>query len=294
MLRFIRQAFFVFVGLSLFVLVAGLWYGRWTYLAKVSVTAPIKMPIRIAVMGDFHIGRDGKGIAQTQSLVQLALEQNPDIIVLVGDFVTSSKGIPFVVTALQDISAPLGIYAVLGNHDHWAGGDEVAKALRNIGIRVLVNESVMLRKGKERLVLVGIDDLWAGKPDWQKAFAKVPQKVPVVLLSHNPDASLHPFHRRAVLIISGHTHGGHVWMPYFVRRVMMRLTGGKFIPATEYGRRYPYGLKNVGSTWVYVTSGVTKGNRTPRWFTRPEVAIVELHPEHYHQPKMASGMAFKF
>jgi hypothetical protein len=165
---------------------------------------------------------------------------------------------------------------VLGNHDHWEDPGAVTAQLESQGIQVLTNRHVAVRKGKTRLALVGIDDLWSGSPDWQAAFRDMPSGVPVLLMSHNPDAALRPEGQRANLIVSGHTHGGQVWMPGIVRRGMHRLAGTGWPPASDYGRAHPYGL--VRERWgsIYITSGVVRRFTLPRWFTEAEVAVLEL------------------
>jgi len=289
-------------GLLLSVLVLGLISGQRVEITHLQIPFNLASTIRFAVLGDIHVGPDGRGVNKAQKFVQLAMAQRPDAILLLGDFVVNRKAVPFVKSALQGIYAPLGVYAVLGNHDHWAGAGEISKALRSIGVQVLVNESVILRKGETAIALVGIDDLWSGRPDWHKAFSDVPKGVPIVLLSHNPDVALfwmpvseqerfltkqaavskadlqrygNFLQRYPVrLILSGHTHGGHVWLP--LNRLFSHLTGVRFIPKTEFGWHHPYGLLDIGTTWVYVTKGVTAGNRMPRWFNAPEVAIIEI------------------
>ncbi len=257
----------------------GFWVGRWTKVTTVRLSAPVSSPIRIAVLGDLHIGSGGFGVAQVQRALQMAQQQRPDIIVLLGDYVSTKAGLPYLASALRGVEAPYGVYAVLGNHDHWADAPRVTETLQKLGIQILHNESITLHKGQTRLVMVGLDDLWAGVPDWERAFAKVPSDVPVILLSHNPDAALHPMHKRAMLILSGHTHAGQIWTPQLFRQLLARVTKEGLIPATEYGQHYPYGLRRVDNTWVYVTSGITLGRFPPRWFTRPEVVIVEVSPE---------------
>jgi predicted MPP superfamily phosphohydrolase len=92
--------------------------------------------------------------------------------------------------------------------------------------------------------------------------------VVVALLVH--------FGPRAALTVSGHTHGGQVWIPTIVRRGMHRLAGTGWPPGSSYGRAHPYGLMRERSGWVYVTSGVVRRFTVPRWFTQAEVAVLEL------------------
>ena len=297
------RVFLFCCGFLLLVFVLGLISGQRVEITHLQIPLNLASTIRFAILSDIHIGPDGRGVNKTQKFVQLAMAQHPDAILLLGDFVVNREAVPFVKSALQRIYAPLGVYAVLGNHDHWAGAGKISKALRSIGVQVLVNESVILRKGETAIALVGIDDLWSGRPDWQKAFSDVPEGMPVVLLSHNPDAALfwmpvseqEKFLKKQTavskadlqrygdflqrysvrLILSGHTHGGHVWLP--LNHLFSHLTGVRFIPKTEFGWHHPYGLLDIGTTWVYVTKGVTAGNQMPRWFNAPEIAIVEIH-----------------
>lgn len=297
-MRLIGSAFVA----SFIVLLIGLFVGSRLVVSIVTVPIGMTSSFRFAVVSDIHIGPNGRGMDKARKVVQKMMARQPDAILLLGDFVSRRRAIPYVEPALKGISAPLGVYAVLGNHDCWADANQIASSLRRVGVRVLINESVILRKGKSAVAIVGIDDLWVGKPNWQKAFSGVPKGVPIVLLSHNPDAAIFwlPTHEQRKmltkhasisqehinrygsflrqkpvnLILSGHTHGGHVWLP--LNRIFARLIRRRGIPATEYGWRYPYGLRDIGTTWVYITKGVTAGNIMPRWFNASEVAIVEI------------------
>ncbi|MCX7992641.1 MAG: metallophosphoesterase [Fimbriimonadales bacterium] len=269
------------VGLTgLLVLFGGFAVGRWTRMRSVAISAPVNEPVRIAVLGDFHI-TDEASMQHARDCLQRAMAENPDIILLVGDYVHTHHGLPYLKRALLGVHAPLGVYAVLGNHDHWSGKDAVIRALGDSGVRVLREENLTVRKGETKLTLVGIYDLWFRKPDWAKAFRGLPEKPrhPVILLSHNPDAVLSPYRNRTTLIVAGHTHAGQVWMPATAHRTMQKLFGRSYIPKTKYGTSHPYGLYLEGDTWIYITSGVTHGRSVPRWYTRPELSVIELLPQ---------------
>ncbi|MCS7252782.1 MAG: metallophosphoesterase [Armatimonadota bacterium] len=260
--------------LPIAILLFGFIYGCFTRVRTIKIRSYKAGGFRIAAMSDLHMTLGGIGSSQVKTCLKMAERHKPDAILLLGDIVGGKGGISGIKSALSGINLP--IYAVPGNHDHWTGIAAVSKALKDAGVKLLVNDSVILEKGDKKIAIVGIDDLWSGKPDWDKAFANIPNDIPVILLSHNPDAILHPYHNRALLILSGHTHGGFWWMPFKVRQIIWRITGVKFIPKTEFGWRFPYGLREVDNTLIYITSGVTKWHVVPRWFTRPEVVIIEF------------------
>jgi len=270
-----RVLLFLFL-LFLVFLFYGFWLGRRLVLTRKQIPLGIPTPVRVVVLGDFHVAAGNRGGAAARAAVLLAERQKPDLIILAGDYVAGRGGLPYMAPILKGIHAPLGVYAVLGNHDHWADAGEAKAQLQAAGIRVLENENAILQKGETRMALAGIDDLWSGKVSWQKAFAGLPKDIPLVLVSHNPDAALFPQGRRAQLIISGHTHAGQIRLPHRLHRLLERLVGYDFPPATGYGRAHPYGLMREPWGWVYVTSGVAPGYAPPRWYTSPEVTVLEL------------------
>lgn len=273
--------------LGVALILAGFVVGRWTRVRGVAVPAPVAEPVRIAVLGDFHLV-DEASLRHARVCLETAMAQQPDVILLVGDYVHTHHGLPYLKRALQGVRAPLGVYAVLGNHDHWSGKDAVMRALQESGVIVLGEANRTVRKGDTRLTLVGIYDLLCHKPHWEQAFRGVPAKPdhPVILLSHNPDAVLSPYRDRTTLILSGHTHAGQIWAPTTAHRAMQRLFGRSYIPKTRYGTAHPYGLYREGETYIYITSGVTHGRAVPRWYTRPEVSIIELTPAQRTAPTL--------
>jgi len=270
-----RTIFRALLGLLLAAFIAGFAVGWWFRVREIAIPLGLPQPVKLAVMSDIHLGAyDSR--ETTQRAVRETMKRGPDVVVLVGDFVTNREAISAIPSALEGLRAPLGVYAVLGNHDHWADASGVRAALASAGVHVLLNRSVVVRKGRTRLALVGIDDLWSGKVNWKSAWRQVPKGVPAVLLSHNPEAALHPEGQRAALIVSGHTHAGKILLPRWLLRVLRKYTDFSPVPATRYGERHLYGLVREKWGWVYITSGVVTGFAPPRWYTRPEVAILEL------------------
>jgi predicted MPP superfamily phosphohydrolase len=193
----------------------------------------------------------------------------PDVIVLTGDFVTKYSG--YVNTLAVDIArlhAPLGVFAVLGNHDYACGGvDEVRTVLeRDGGVRWLTNQAVRLEHGGEQLWLAGTDDMWEGSPDLDAAFAGVPQGATRVLLSHCPDIANDAARYGVALQLSGHTHGPQINL-WPMNRVL-----------PKFGKKYPCGLARVAGhdCWVYTNVGLGALTLPVRINQPPEIALLKL------------------
>jgi predicted MPP superfamily phosphohydrolase len=232
---------------------------------------------RIAQLSDFHCSRQVTP-AYLAEAVELARAQSPDLVVLTGDFVHRGfKYVPAVATTLGRLTAPHGVYAVLGNHDfsvrnalgfrrHRHLHRAVARALTAQGIRVLHNEAVLLRREKAALQLIGVADLWSRVCDLDRAFAGLSPELPSIVLAHNPRTALELDGRRCDLMLSGHTHGGQINLPGIGRPTLSRRA-----------RRFAAGLYRYRDAHVYVNKGVGFGFRF-RFGARPEVAVLTLQP----------------
>ena len=230
---------------------------------------------RIVQLSDFHCSRQVTP-AYLSEAVHLAQAEAPDLVVLTGDFI--HRGYKYVNAAAKQLgrlSAPHGVFAVLGNHDFSVRNAlgfrryrhlhrAVASALSNHGIRVLHNESVRLRRQGASLHLLGVEDLWSRVCDLDSAFADLPASVPCVVLAHNPRTVERLGDRRCDLMLSGHTHGGQVHLPGLGRPTLSRRA-----------RRLAAGMYRHGSTQVYVNKGIGFGFRF-RFGVRPEVAVLSL------------------
>ena len=140
-----------------------------------------------------------------------ANELHPDIIVLTGDYVTHSRDyIAGCARALGTLRARYGVFAVLGNHDHWTDGEMMYEALTQEGIRVLCNENISLEKGSSSIRLVGIDDLMVRRDDLPKALIGTHHTETRILLAHNPAIIREAARAGVDLVLSGHTHGGQI------------------------------------------------------------------------------------
>ena len=135
-------------------------------------------PLRIVALADLHVGSPYNGLDKLQTIVAKTNAAKPDLIVLLGDYVIHSVlGGSFVepkaiAEKLKALRAPLGVFAVLGNHDGWLGNARVANALRDAGIRVLDNDATKLEHGEETVWLAGFGDFWTGNPNVESVLRK--------------------------------------------------------------------------------------------------------------------------
>jgi uncharacterized protein len=232
---------------------------------------------RIVQLSDLHCSRQVTP-AYLAEAVALAQEQDPDLVVLTGDFVHRGyRYVEHAAEAVARLGARDGVYAVLGNHDFSVRNAlgfrryrhlhrAVTRALTARGVRVLHNEAVALGRSGAALHLVGVADLWSRMCDLEQAFAGLDPALPRVVLAHNPRTIEQLDGRRCDLMLSGHTHGGQVHLPGLGRPTL-----GK------HARRLAAGMYRHGDALVYVNKGVGFGFRF-RFGVRPEVAVLALQP----------------
>ena len=220
----------------------------------------------IAHLTDVH-RHEPIGLPYIRRCLNLAAGANPDVVAFTGDFVSQTADyMPGLAAEIRTLAERFATYAVLGNHDYWAGADRVRDSLEEVGVRVLVNEAIAVERDSASLSLVGLDDLWEGKPDLDRALARVPSESIKVVLEHNPDL-IDDFAERGIeLALCGHTHGGQVALPFV----------GPLIVPSKFGTKYAKGLFRMGKTQMYVNKGIGAIRPAVRFLTRPEVAVVRL------------------
>jgi len=221
---------------------------------------------RITQLTDLHHSRI-LGIDEVRRVVQLAQQTKPDMFVLTGDYSTSYRRyIEPCTEALGILSAPEGVWAVLGNHDHYTDAELTTRALKRQHISVLDNQNTSLRRGSDTIQLSGVDDWTWNAADWKKAFAGLSNAVPTVLLSHQPNVLEFEQTRNVSLILSGHTHGGQIKLPWLG-------TPAKF--ATK-DLRFAQGLFRHNDVQLYVSTGTGVIGLPIRFGVRPEIAVLRL------------------
>jgi uncharacterized protein len=262
---------------------------NWFRIRRVTISGQTKLkkPITILHLSDIHFV---KNIGIKRFFFQKLSMMNPDLIFVTGDVIDQNAGIDTAARFLSGLRARYGSYLVLGNHDYYdysamdnfryhlvlqkrtVRRNDVSRfvqTMKDVGIRVLINESEAVDVHGNRLTICGTDDPVTRKPDFDGTFRNVTDDTFNILLTHQPDAVLKMGDRRADLICSGHTHGGQVRIPFF----------GPFYCDTKLPKHYVAGLNEYNGMNVFVSRGMGAGRYlTPRLACRPEAVLIELRP----------------
>ncbi|WP_374030062.1 metallophosphoesterase [Bdellovibrio bacteriovorus] len=223
--------------------------------------------LRIGIVSDIHIGRYFGDEKRLERIVKALEKEQPDIIVILGDYVAQRDATAFVKAAhqLSKLKAPLGVFSVLGNHDWWSGRTEVVKSLKENGVKLIDNEILELSWGRSKFRLIGLGDFWEDNALWDFLSTIKESPLPSIALTHNPDVFPEtPQH--ISLVLAGHTHGGQVRFP---------IIGAPIVPS-KYGDRYRYGLISEKNHHLLVTSGTGNSILPVRFRVPPEIAVLEL------------------
>lgn len=240
--------------------------------------------LKIGLLTDLH----ASAIVSAETIRtagRLLMAENPDLIVMTGDYISGStrflsgsigefkpEHLSQYVDALANLKAPLGIYGVLGNHDFWSGPESVRAICeaftRRIGMVWLRNRSVELQKGGSSFHLLGVDDYWEESCSLAGACKGLGGDSVRILLSHNPDINddIALSRQRIDLVLSGHTHGGQVVMPFLGQPVM----------PSKFGQKYRVGLVRDGDRQTYISRGVGCLLAPIRLNCPPEVTVLTL------------------
>jgi hypothetical protein len=233
--------------------------------------------LRVAQVSDVHVGQN-LDLAQLETFVARVNGLDPDLICVTGDIADSPQAdYATFFPVLGRLRARFGVYAILGNHDHYAGADRVVAELRRwTRIRVLRDEGLTIDAGGARLHLIGLDD--RGR-DWARGVVscarlaelveRAPVGVPIVLLSHRPDIFPQAAGLGIGLTLAGHTHGGQIALPWF---------GGRRRNLAEFVTRFDRGLHRRGDAHLYVNCGLGVTGQRIRLFTPREITLLRVDP----------------
>ena len=228
--------------------------------------------LRIVQLSDTHIGPHTNR-RFLRRVVETARSLQPDIIAVTGDLIDDrAEDVAAYARALGSLEAPLGVYMIAGNHDVYAGWDEVERSLRSAQLgTVLVNEVRLLRRGDATLAIVGTGDPAGGPrgasraaPDVESALAGVPENATVIAFAHNPKLWPALAARGVALTLSGHTHWGQFALP--------KLGWSMASPFLEHAM----GAHTLQDSLLYISPGTGYWGIPFRLGAPPEVTLVTL------------------
>jgi predicted MPP superfamily phosphohydrolase len=221
----------------------------------------------IAQITDLHIGatRTGEWMAEVVSRVN---RLKPDLIAVTGDLVDGSvANLRSETASIKNLRAPHGVFFVTGNHEYYSGAVEWCAEMKRLGLKVLRNEHVEIRRGGESFILAGVDDYRAEgkaprhKHDVARAVRGCDPKKELVLLAHQPKSIFDAAKHGVGLLICGHTHGGQMW---------------PIVHFSGLVNHYLKGLHKHGPTWIYVSSGTGFWGPPIRLFSTAEITLLTL------------------
>lgn len=221
---------------------------------------------KIVFISDIHLG-PYLSSQRLSGIVNRINDLKPEMVILGGDYVHyRSKYIEPVFSELGKFRADLGVYAGLGNHDHYAGADLTRKVMAKYGINSIDNQSFWVKKGADSIKIGGVGDLQEDIQVPEITLNGLKKSDFSILLSHQPDYIENLKGDLIDLTLSGHTHGGQItffgwWAP---------------ILPSHFGQKYRYGLVSSGTLKSYISSGVGTVLVPFRFFCRPEIVIIKF------------------
>ena len=236
---------------------------------RIEIKDPALKGIRVAYLTDLHICQDGKDYAL--NMVKKVNEQNPDIILLGGDYIVvqihNNKTMKpeEIFKILSGLKAKHGIFMVMGNHEaSRKASQKITQSIKNTEIKLLENSNTKLQIGDKSVFLVGIGDFSNKRQNINRAFEGV-SSTPVIAFTHSPD--IFPYIPDYVNItFAGHTHGGQVYIPFY----------GPLEKPTHLLGEYIKGIYTEGKKKMFVSSGIGNSHYKIRLFNIPEIVIADF------------------
>ena len=243
---------------------------RWVQTREVDVIVP-GLPAafhgyRVAQLSDLHLGgftppKWGEGWARMTNAAA------PDLIAITGDMVSSGTDFHHdIARVIGSLRAADGVYVSMGNHDYFGDGEPLVTLLREGGAVVLRNEGRTVTRNGSSLFVAGVDDTWTRRADLRRTLAARDPEVCTLLLAHDPDLFPLAASQGVSLVLSGHTHGGQVALPFFP----------KLLGLGKLAHRFHLGLYREGNSSLYVHPGLGTTGPPIRVGVAPEIAILTL------------------
>lgn len=225
--------------------------------------------LKIVFIGDIHT--KPVDLNRLKKIVKTVNEQNPDIVVSIGDYVNGNSYketlYPSVsAKELGKIKSKYGFYTVLGNHDYEYNAVRIRKELEKNGIKVFENDEFPMDIDGKRFWFIGIQDYSVCHTNLDKNVQNIHDDNPIILLSHTPDV-FPVVPERVELTLAGHTHGGQIVIPFY----------GPFYVPSRYEKKYAKGFFKEQNKKMFVTSGIGTSVLPVRFNNFPEIIVLHLH-----------------
>jgi predicted MPP superfamily phosphohydrolase len=234
-----------------------------------------RRPLRVAFLSDLHTGSHSDDVVRLNAIVHDVAALAPDLVLYGGDYVNMQ---PFgggrvpprtIAAILSRLEAPLGRFAILGNHDYVYGARAVIDALEDHGIPVLDHARRSMRFQNHAIDLVGVPDAGMTRAEAYALLAGLSAERPTIVLAHDPVWFAH-LPTGPHFMLAGHTHGGQIRLPGI----------GIVRTATKAPRRWAHGLVEERGQYLYVTSGIGTSGLPLRWGVPPEIVVLETAGKH--------------
>lgn len=245
---------------------------------------------KIVAISDIHAGSNSITEEKIKEIVVQANAQNPDLIVLLGDYVSRNYLQPTTLKMplekiqqnLNGLQAKYGVYAVIGNHDHEYDGKSIRLGFEKSGYKVLENEVNTIEVNDEKIRILGTHDILKAVSNWHQASRDIKTVLEksenqignLIVLTHNPDSVVYMTEELSIsndfsILLAGHTHGGQCRFP---------LIGAPFVPS-EFGQKYAAGHIRDKGIDMFITSGIGTSILPVRFGVAPEIAILHIYSE---------------
>ncbi|GAM97155.1 phosphoesterase [alpha proteobacterium U9-1i] len=236
-------------------------------------------PITIAALSDTHVGGPHVSVARMGRIVGRVNGLRPDLVVLLGDYAAGHEPeaertpveqneILGGIATFAALEAPLGVVAVIGNHDSWYSRQSITTALQDAGVAALWNRNVVIERDGGAIIVAGLEDDWTGEPSYAEAIDGAPAGADTIVLSHSPDV-FPEIPEGAALILAGHGHCGQVTIP---------LIGRPIVPLNN--PNYACHLTQEAGKTMYVTGGIGTSILPVRFLNPPEIVLITIRSAH--------------
>ncbi len=245
----------------------------WVEVTRVPLAGPRTARLKLVHLSDIHVHFLRVSPKRIRKLID---RENPDAIIITGDCIDKESHIPAFINFVGILAAGYNIYLCPGNHDHAAfrenpgGLNAFYRSLKDLGVNVVINDSVCIETKKGKYNLIGIDDLRCGTPDISKALSSAQEGARAsIAFAHNPDTVFLFGNGQVDFLLCGHFHGGQIWTPWKLEFKTLRDDKLCRNGITR-------GMHRVNGISLYLNRGLGNVVFPLRFLSRPEITVLQL------------------